>query len=115
MTFDAARRALDELWAEANRREEETKGAYAAVDAVKRRLINAPASERPMLERAVASWVATKDEAKLYDALALITELKITSALPEMKRLRRKFRLLPWKRDDFEMVDDSIRDLERRT
>lgn len=112
MTFEEARQILDNLWAAAERRERESRGAYPASDAVRQRIHNASDTERLLFERVVVSWLDAKDDNKLVDALSLIRRLEIQSALPKMKQVRRKLRLIPWRFDRREMVESAIRRME---
>lgn len=112
MTYEEAREILDGLWEEADRRDQEMKGAYPASAALKKRVMQASHAERELFERVITSWLRSRNDNKLYDALTLIDELDIRSALPEMKRVRRQLRVKPWRFDDFELLDDAIRYME---
>jgi len=43
--------------------------------------------ERTVIDRVLGAWLATEDETKRFDALYLIQEARVTSALPALRAL----------------------------
>ncbi len=112
MTPEEARETLEQIWTEGTNRGRAMKDPYVSIDAVQDFVARSSGDDRPVYEEVIVSWLSSGDDRKLYDALALISELEIGEALPEMKKLRRRLRLRPWAKDDLEMVDNTIRELE---
>ena len=69
--------------------------------------------ERAVVDEVLAEWVDSDDLGRRFDALALISEHRIASALPAVRRLARKLALAkePWAQDERDRVVQVVREL----
>ena len=78
---------LEEAWRSIDRQAEAQKDSHSAVFALRsfyRWLTN---DERPAADGVLIEWAQSDDIKKQFDALALIDELSIVSALPVLRRV----------------------------
>lgn len=87
MTLDDLRSRMNSLWASANRETDELKDPIRALERLSGLYRNLDATERELADRVLAEWVLSHEEAKRFDAVALIREFEVTSAAPELRDL----------------------------
>ena len=63
------------------------KDSYYALDRQRARYQRLDATERVLANELLAEWVLSGDEAKRFDALALIDDFRIVSATPALRQL----------------------------
>jgi hypothetical protein len=115
MTLHEFRDKVDRFWASADREAREQKDSYLALDrlhSVYRRL---DAGERELADQVLAEWLLSDDEARRFDAIALIREFGIVAAVPNLRRLSKKLMQnkdpgAPFER---EKVEDLLAELSR--
>lgn len=88
MTDDSFRTLMTERWREFDRDERNSKQSNLATIALANWYANLSAAQRARADKVFAQWVQSTDEAKQFDALAMIRRFLIDSAIPSLKELR---------------------------
>lgn len=78
---------MDEFWESANREAREFKDSYLALDRLIALYRSFGQVERKLADDVLAQWVLSGSEAKRFDALALIRNFGIASAVPALHTL----------------------------
>lgn len=87
MTLDEFREQFETWWANTDAQEmarKNSQGALLDLMALYERFDNA---ERPMADQVLSEWVASDNERKRFDAIAMIDRFRIRSAVPNLKAL----------------------------
>jgi len=87
MTLSETRDKMNLFWESANREALELKDSYLALDRLHTLYRGLDSLERELADQVVAEWLLSDDEAKRFDAVALIRDFKIGSAVPALQRL----------------------------
>lgn len=87
MSFEEFRRRMNAFWDSANREADEFKDSMLALDRLVARYRSLTPSERQLADRVIAEWLHSPDEAKRFDAVALVREFEISSAIPALRDL----------------------------
>ncbi len=103
MTLDEFREKMERFWESANREALELKDSYLALERLHSLYRRFDSSERQLADQVVAEWVRSNEEAKRFDAVALIREFKIGRAVPALRELA----------DDLGQSDDPGAPFER--
>lgn len=88
-TLDARER-WEQFWARIDAETKAQKASHAAVFELSRYYLALSTAERQIIDALLAEWVLSDEESKRFDALALIDEHRIRSALPALEELREK-------------------------
>ncbi|MFH0888517.1 MAG: hypothetical protein V1871_04845 [Planctomycetota bacterium] len=75
------------------------------------------ADRRPLADQIIAEWVTSKDPGKRFDALALVEDFNIRTALPQLRVFEAdlKNQTGPIARDELETVRRKIKKLESKS
>lgn len=103
MTLDDFRSKLDAFWAAANREADELKDPYLALERLNTLYRGFDTEERELANQVLAEWVLSDEEAKRFDAVALIRQFQVTSAVSALRALA----------DELERRDDPGAPFER--
>lgn len=87
MTLERVRREMNAFWALANREAEEFKNSFLALERVNGMYRGLSAADRELADRVLAEWVLSDEEAKRFDAVALIREFHVLTAAPALREL----------------------------
>jgi hypothetical protein len=87
MTPSDVGEAMNSLWASANRESDDLKDPFIAMERISGLYRALGPSERAIADQVLAEWVLSDDEAKRFDALALVRELGVTKAAPALRAL----------------------------
>lgn len=87
MTLDDFRQRMNSFWATANQQADELKDSIHAVERLSGLYRHLNSTERELADRVLAEWALSEDEAKRFDAVALIREFGVASAAPELREL----------------------------
>jgi hypothetical protein len=87
MMLEDVRERLDAFWASANREANEFKDSMRALERLSGFYRSLDDRERDLANRVFAEWALNDDEAKRFDAVALIRQFQIASAEPELREL----------------------------
>jgi hypothetical protein len=87
MTPDEIRAQMETLWAEGNRAADELKDPFIAMERVTTLYVALDADERATADQVLADWALSPNEAKRFDAIALVRELVVQTAVPALRRL----------------------------
>lgn len=115
MNLDEFRRTMDSYRREADREATRQKNSFI----VQRRLLQLydrlDAHERLMANEVFGEWALSDDEATRFDALVLINERKIDSALPSLQQLSERLRgvRLPSALFELEKVERIIAEIRK--
>jgi hypothetical protein len=90
MTIEEFRRELDAFWGRVDREALELKDSYRALDRLHALYRGLGADERALADEVLSGWVLSDEEAKRFDAMALIREFRIGSAVSALERLVRR-------------------------
>ena len=69
--------------------------------------------DREVMDQVLTRRLLSRNARKRDDAIDFVDDLAITSALPTLKRLRRRLRVRPWAIDDWDTVNEVIKHLEK--
>ena len=72
------------------------------------------ADEKEVMNRVLNQRLLSRKARKRDDAIHFVHHLAMTSALPTLRRLRRRLRLRPWAIDDWDMVNEVIKSIEEK-
>ena len=75
------------FWAHTNEKTKAEKASQAALFELSRYYLSLTPAGKDAINDLLAEWVVSDDESKRFDALALIDEHRISSALPALHRL----------------------------
>jgi hypothetical protein len=116
MTLDETREKMDLFWESADREALELKDSYLALDRLHTLYHGLDSSERELADQVVAEWLLSGEEAKRFDAVALIRDFKIASAVPALQRLADELDRSddPGARFEREKVDGLLAELTSR-
>ena len=81
------RRRLQELWSTADLDAKRLKDSQYAQDRLRRFVENLTSEERDAADEVLADWAREGDPRQQFDALSLIDELRINSAIPALQEL----------------------------
>jgi hypothetical protein len=87
MTLDEFREKMQGFWESANREALELKDSYLALDRLHSLYRSLNSSERELADQVIAEWVRSPEEAKRFDAIALVRAFKIGVAIPALREL----------------------------
>jgi len=87
MTLDDFRSRMNSFWASANREADELKDPIRALERLSGLYRTLDVTEREFADRVLAEWVLSDEEAKRFDAVAMIREFEVASAAPELREL----------------------------
>jgi hypothetical protein len=91
MSPDEFRQALYRYWEELYQRGKELKDPYVPLVALRSLYSKLDADQRSLANEVLGEWALSDSTARRYDALALISEFKVTTALPVVEELMRRF------------------------
>jgi len=80
----------EEFWARVDAANKAAKQCQATLFDLSDYYLSLPVEERRSIDALLAEWVLSDNESKRFDALALIDEHRIRSALPALEDLRQK-------------------------
>jgi hypothetical protein len=78
---------LEEFWHSVTREAEEYRYPYLAIERMEDLYGRFDSAERAMADQVLAEWALSENEEKRYDALSLIEDLKIVTAIPALRAL----------------------------
>jgi hypothetical protein len=78
---------MNEYWERVDREASEYKDSYLALDRVHAMYGRFDPEKRDMADQVLSEWVLSDQEGKRFDAIALIREFEITSAIPALREL----------------------------
>lgn len=87
MTLENFRNHMDAFWASANRDAHALKDPIHALERLSELYRSLDETERGFADRVLAEWTLADDEAKRFDAVALIHEFNVATAEPELREL----------------------------
>lgn len=87
MTVEKMREKLNAIWEAASQQADDLKDPMLAPERMMATYFSLDPEEQELADRVFAEWILGVDEMKRFDALALIGELRIASAAPELKTL----------------------------
>lgn len=87
MTLDEFRGEMDAYWRSVNEEAKTFKDPHIALDRLRRLYEKFDAGERRMADQILAEWILESVEGRRSYALTLIDDLKITDALPSLRKL----------------------------
>lgn len=87
MMHDEIRDRMDALWVSANRAADELRDPFVAMERVAAFYAGLGAGERAGADEVLGEWVMSTDEAKRFDAIALVRELSVRRAVPALRAL----------------------------
>lgn len=87
MTLDEFRDEMDAFWRSANEEADSLKDPYVTLDRLRTLYEKFDADERRMADQVIAEWTADGAEGRRWDALALIEDLGIASAVPALRTM----------------------------
>lgn len=80
----------EQLWMRIDAEAKAMKSSQGALFELSQYYLSLPVLERRAIDVVLAEWALSDNESKRFDALALIDEHRICSALPALKELRQK-------------------------
>lgn len=86
MTLEECRDKMHQFWESTNREALEVKESYLALDRLHSLYRSLDPSERDLAGQVLAEWVRSDQEAKRFDAVALIREFEIGRAVPALRQ-----------------------------
>ena len=92
MTLSEIRDEMNALWASADREADSLKDPFLAMERVQTAYRAFEPLERAHVEEVLAEWVLSEDEAKRFDAIAVVRELGVVSATPALRSLEARLR-----------------------
>jgi hypothetical protein len=95
MTPEEFRRAMHDYWKQVDEEAEDFKDPYVRLDRLRSLFNKLDADERLLANGVLGEWALSGDEKRRFDALVLIRELNITTALPILEELMRRFSKIP--------------------
>lgn len=90
MSRDSLQRKMNAFWESANREADERKDSFLALERMNGMYRGLDAADRKFADQVLAEWLLSDEEAKRFDAVALIREFHITTAAPALRELIRK-------------------------
>lgn len=87
MTLKEFRNQMDGFWASVNSEADALKDPMRALERLSGLYRGLDGTERALADRVLAGWALADDEAKRFDAVALIREFRIATAEPELREL----------------------------
>lgn len=90
MSARDTRERWQQFWARVDAETKAEKLSQAALVELSRYYRSLQAEERQTIDAVLSEWVVSDNESKRFDALALVDEHRIRSALPALEELRRK-------------------------
>lgn len=78
---------MNAFWASANREADELKDSFAALERLMSVYQRLDPSERELANQVLVEWLGSEEEAKRFDAVALIREFRVSSAAPALRDL----------------------------
>lgn len=90
MTLEGLREEFDAIWVSANREADQFKDPMLVLERVKSTYYSLSPKQQDAMDWVFADWVLDKNEAKRWDALALVRELRISCAAPALRALSRR-------------------------
>lgn len=87
MTFEDFRNSMNAFWASANHEADALKDPIRALERLSGLYRGLDGTEREFADRVLAEWTLADDEAKRFDAVALIRQFKVATAEPELREL----------------------------
>lgn len=90
MTLENVRREMNAFWDLANREAEEFKDSFLALQRVDRMYRSLSTPDRERANEVLAEWALSDEEAKRFDAVALIREFQVVTAAPALRELGRR-------------------------
>lgn len=90
MTLEEIRRQMNAFWDLANREAEEFKDPFLALERVNGMYRGLSAADRELANEVLAEWALSDEEAKRFDAVALIREFHVVAAAPALRDLGRR-------------------------
>jgi hypothetical protein len=116
MTNEEFRAEMDRVWESANREATELKDSFLALDRLYAWYRRLDDDRRGLADDNLASWLHSPDEAKRFDAIALVREFGIVSAIPALRDLGRRLQANPnaSARFEREKVEGLVAELSSR-
>ncbi len=113
MTYEDFRPRMDEFWDQANREAARLKDSYVALDRLQNWYQRLGSRERALANRVLSEWLLSEVEAKRFDAVAMVREFRLMSALDALRQLSSRLgeSKAPGARFEREKVDGLIEDL----
>lgn len=90
MTLEDVRLEMNAFWDMANREAEEFKDSFLALERVNGMYLGLSTADRELANEVLAEWVLSDEEAKRFDAVALIREFRVVAAAPALRELGRR-------------------------
>ena len=90
MTLEEFRREMESYARDAEKEAETRRDPYMALDRLRSLYESVEAEERGLADQVLAEWALSEDETVRYDALALITDFKIQTAVPALRTLAQR-------------------------
>ncbi len=87
MTYNEFRDRMDRFWESANHEALELKDPSRALDRLHALYHKFDVPEREFADRVLAEWLGSAEEAKRFDAVALIRAFRIERAIPALEQL----------------------------
>jgi len=106
---------MDEYWERANEEALRLKDSYLALDRLSGLYRKFDEDERSLADEVLAEWVLSDQQAKRFDAMALIRDFRVRSALPALEQLLTKLAAdeAPGAPFEREKAADLIRELDQ--
>lgn len=92
MTDSDVRALLNAEWIRIDQEAEARKDSHSAVFELARLYRSLSREERFVADQVLIEWALSGDEKKQFDALAMIDEFSISSAIPALNRLAARFK-----------------------
>ena len=89
MSVQETREQWERFWVRTDAETKAEKASHVAIFELSQRYLSLPTDEREVVNAILAEWVLSDDPSKRFDALALIDEHRISSALPALRELRK--------------------------
>ena len=87
MTLDEFREDLEAWWGETEAREVSRKNSHGALLAFMDLYERLDPNERELADQVIAEWVASENERKRFDALAMVDHFRIRAASAQLRRV----------------------------
>jgi|SRR6187402_1751711 len=85
MMLNEYRKNLEEWWAETDAREVARKNSQGALVAFMDLYERLTPGERELADQVIAEWVASEDQRKRFDALAMVDHFRIRAATAQLR------------------------------
>ena len=87
MTLDEFRLEMTSYWQSADDEARSLKDPHVSLERMHALYRKFDASERRLADHVIGEWALSKDDGLRFDACALIDDLKISTAVPTLKKL----------------------------